>query len=135
MKKVKVVFRAILSFLLLGVVYILFIADRIVLAITSRYLSNFATWGELHLPESKREYKAIKRSFKRVITILCLLFFLLWMTSCVRKDYMCDCVYQNPVHGPQEESFVIEANNKKSAAEHCENGGGVFFVDFECELR
>jgi hypothetical protein len=115
--------------------YILFVSDRLILAISMRNLPSFATWAELHLPESTRGHKNVKRSLFRVTWAVILIIVFNVLTSCTRKDYYCDCVWENPVHGPQEEYFVIEANSKKSAAEHCENGGGVFFVDFECELR
>jgi hypothetical protein len=125
----------VLSILLFIGVYILFVLDRLILSVSTRTLSNFETWGELHLPEDKREYKKVKVSLRRVLVVLVLFVLYSLFTGCTRKDYYCDCTYINPVHGEQQDSFMIEANTKQSASEHCESGGGVYYVDFECELR
>jgi hypothetical protein len=116
-------------------IYALYVLDRLILAVSTRTLSNFATWGELHLPEEKRDYTKVKTSFRRVATVIIAVVLYNLLIGCGRKDYYCDCTYINPVHGPQEETIMIEAINKGSASDYCQDGAGVFFVDFECELR
>lgn len=135
MKKIKEILFYIYSSLLFSGVYVLFVLDRLILSISFQFLSNFETWAELHLPEAQRDYKAVKKSFKRVMTILFIAGVVVLFTSCVRKEYICDCDYIDLVHGEKEDSFPIEANSKKSAEDYCLEGGGRYVIDFECKLR
>ena len=65
-----------------------------------------------------------------IVTVVALSFI-----SC-RKDYTCECEYNNLVHGLTEESHSFQWDNKSEAQELCEEDGmGVYNNGFECELR
>ncbi|MBS3739714.1 MAG: hypothetical protein KGY51_12105 [Psychroflexus sp.] len=69
---------------------------------------------------------------KRIITIAVIA---LAFTSC-RKDYTCDCEYNDLVHGWTNETHSFQWDDKKEAKELCEDEGmGVYNNGFKCELR
>ena len=67
------------SYIVLVFVYLLFVADRFVLAISNVHLPNFETWSELHLPEEHRTHKNVLKSLVRVfVWVMLYVVFIKW---------------------------------------------------------
>jgi hypothetical protein len=59
---------------------------------------------------------------------------LIALASC-RKDYTCECQYNDIVHGWKTETHNFQHDNTKEAKQLCEAGMGLLYDEFNCKLK
>ena len=78
MRHLKTFGKALLGFIILTSLYIIYTADRVIKAPTLYFQFGFKDWSELNKDERIRTYKDVYNSLARVV-IVSLIIWLIWL--------------------------------------------------------